>query len=317
MRVKHVGIIIAGVAPSDHSKEIGNALTARGYGVRYYNFHSLQEIERLLADFRTKELDIVLNNAGGKKGGDGTVEGLLTLFDIPFVGSDTLATAVAFDKQTTKSVVTQAGVPVVRGMSISAVEFLEAPDEIVDRIKRKIGYPMVVKASQGSDSLGVSLVQTERELVPALRAAFKQDDHILIEDFVRRKAEVTCMVIGNGSKAKALEPVERVYDADILYPGVKRTYRRPDLPEETIAKIMRYALAAHRAITCSDYSRSDFLVGKRGGIYFLELNAHAGLGNSGPTAFSTKESMGWSYEDMIEEILRIAYERTQQPSPAA
>lgn len=308
MRVKNIGIIIGGVAPSDHSKDIAAALKDH-YTIRHYNVHKGDDIQALIRDRQAGELDIVFNNAGGKKGGDGTVEGLLSLLDIPFVGSDTLATAVAFDKQTTKSVVAAAGVPVVRGMAVSALEFLEDPDEILDGIKRKIGYPMVVKASQGSDSLGISLVKTERELVPALRTAFQHDDQIIIEDFVRRKAEVVCMVIGNSIHAHALDPVERVFEAEMLYPHVKRTYRHPDLPEATLDRIKKYALKSHQALTCADYSRSDFIVGKRGGIYFLELNAHAGLGNTGPTAYSTKHTKGWDYQQMIEEILAIAVKR--------
>src|SRR5690606_11146873 len=152
--------------------------------------------------------------------------------------------------------------------------------------------PLIVKASQGSDSIGVSLVKEENQLITALRIALREDDTILVEDFVRRKAEVTCMVIGNGADIQALEPVERVYDTDILYPITitDRSYRFPNIPKETIEKIKEYSITAHRSLGCSDYSRSDFLIGKRGGIYFLELNAHAGLGNVGPTAFAAKHT---------------------------
>jgi D-alanine--D-alanine ligase len=313
MPVRHIGIIIGGAVSQtavnvDHAKHIAEALASK-YEVKVYDLHKQKDISALLKDRKEGKLDIVFNNAAGKLGGDGTVEGYLELMRIPFVGSDTLATAVAFDKLTTKAVVKDRNVKVVRGISIHQSRFLEEPEYVIEKIERRVGYPMIIKASQGSDSIGVSLVKKSTELVPALRLAFKEDDTLVIEDFVRRKAEVTCMVIGNNDDARALPVVERVYETEILYTDAKRTYRFPKLDEKILDKVRHYSLKAHRAVGCSDYSRSDFLVSKSGTVYFLELNAHAGLGDSGPTAFVTKNTEGWSYPEMIEQILQVAIKR--------
>lgn len=318
MSVKYIGIISGGTHAQshinkDHALDIGGVLQKK-YTVRYYDLSQKEDFENLLHDHRTEKLDVVFNNAAGKQGGDGTVEGLLELLTIPFVGSDTLATAVAFDKKTTKTVVKAAGVPTIRGLTVTGQEFLEEPEEVMEKLARRIRVPMIVKASQGSDSIGVSLVKEEKDIIPAIRKALKEDDTIIIEDFIRRQAEVTCMVLGNGDEAKALEPVERVYETEILYPDAARTYRHPNLNEEILTKIKKYSVKAHRAVGCADYSRSDFLIGKKGKIYFLELNAHAGLGNTGPTAFSTQHSMGWSYDKMIQEILNLSLKRTGRNS---
>src|SRR4051812_10633695 len=117
MQVKHVGIITGGANPqqdinTDHAKDIGGALE-KSFSISYYNLSVAGDIERLLENRSQKKLDIVFNNAAGKRGGDGTVEGFLEIMGIPYIGSDTLATAAAFDKKTTKAVVADAGVPVI------------------------------------------------------------------------------------------------------------------------------------------------------------------------------------------------------------
>jgi len=313
MSVKFVGIIYGGNHAQSHvnishARDMGEALSKK-YQVTYYDLSKKEEFDLLISNHRSKKLDVVFNNSAGKQGGDGTIEGLLELLGIPFVGSNTMATAMAFDKKITKTIAKAAGVPVVRGLTITSQEFLENPELIMEKLAHRIKVPMIVKANQGSDSIGVSLVKATNEIIPAIRLALKEDDTIVIEDFIKRKAEITCMVIGNGDEAYALEPVERVYETEILYPDAKRTYAEPKLSEEILTKIKKYSVKAHNAITCSDYSRSDFLVGKKGSIYFLELNAHAGLGNSGPTAFATRHTLDWSYEQMIEEILKAGLTR--------
>jgi len=313
MPIKYIGIITGGTHAqsninTDHAHHIGTALE-KNHKIAYYDLSQKKDFDGLIEDRRNGKLDIVFNNAAGKQGGDGTVEGLLELLGIPFVGSDTLATAVAFDKKTTKTVVKAAGIPVVRGMTITGQEFLDEAEEIMERLAHRIKVPMIIKASQGSDSIGVSLVKKEQEIIPAIRTALKEDDTIIIEDFINRKAEITCMVIGNGDNATALEPVERVYETEILYPDAKRSYAVPTLSPEILEKIKKFSVKAHRVVGCNDYSRSDFLIGKKGTIYFLELNAHAGLGNSGPTAFATRQTLHWTYEQMIEQILNAALVR--------
>ena len=313
MPITTIGIITGGTHAQanvniNHAKDIGEILEKK-YSVTYYDLSKKEDFDGLIKNRRSGKLDIIFNNAAGKQGGDGTIEGLLELLNIPFVGSDTLATAVAFDKKTTKTVVKAAGVPVVRGMTITGQEFLEEPEETMERLARRIKVPMIIKASQGSDSIGVSLVKTEQEILPAIRTALQEDDTLVIEDFVRRKAEITCMVIGNGDDARALDPVERVYETEILYPDAKRTYAKPKLSDDVLNKIKKYSIKAHKSVGCSDYSRSDFLVVKKGSVYFLELNAHAGLGNTGPTAFSTQQSLDWTYDQMIYGILDTASKR--------
>lgn len=315
MDVKHVGIITGGFQKQvsvneDHAKDIGSAL-ANDYIVEYYNLAKTRDLNRLIENHRLKQLDIVFNNAAGKKGGDGTVEGFLDLLGVPYVGSDTLATAVAFDKKTTKAVVADAGLQTIRGFNVPLADFLDGYDALIKKIETEVGYPLVVKASQGSDSIGISLVKKKEDLATALEEAFQEDDNVLIEDYIRRSAEITCMVVGNGHEVEALTPVERVYEGEMLLTRdiTDRSYRLPICGQEIIDEIKRLSVVAHTAVGCADYSRSDFIVNRENKIYFLELNGHAGLGKGGPTEFSAQQSRNWDYPEMIKNILTIAMKR--------
>jgi D-alanine-D-alanine ligase len=315
MTIKYVGVIYNGDTSQahinlDHAKDIGSALS--DFEVTYYNVTELSDVKKMIADKESGKLDIVINNSAGRKGGDGTVEGLLEILDLPYVGSDVLATAVAFDKKSTKFVVADHGVPIIRGYNFSREQFDTQRDWVLKQIEDGLKYPVVVKASQGSDSIGVSLVRKSEKLLPALERAFKEDSNVIVEDFIKRSAEITCMVIGQGETAYALKPVERVYEGDILYSYeiTDRTYRTPSQIDQSILDAIEvYSIIAHNALNCSDYSRSDFLVGQKGNIYFLELNAHAGLGSTGPTAYAAKTTKNWEHKDLIQELLSIAAKR--------
>lgn len=320
MQAKIIGIITnsntaQGSVNDDHAADIANALAELGHTTKRYNLTDPDAIDQLINDHRSNQLDIVFNNAAGKRGGDGTVEGLLEMNRIPYVGSDVLATAVAFDKKTTKSAVAAAGVPIIRGQTFTLEQYQTKPDWVLDEIEYGLKFPVVVKASRGSDSIGISLVRSRDELPAAITKAFKEDSVIVVEDFVKRLAEVTCMVIGTGEQAKALTPIERVFEGDILYAKdiTDRTYRpATHLDLAVLRPLEHFAVEAHRALGCADYSRSDFIVTARGEVFFLELNAHAGLGKVGPTVEAAQATYGWNHQQLIEEILARAVKRYPQ-----
>jgi len=317
MDLQSVGIITnsrtaQGSINDDHATDIANAVTALGLTARRYNLTDSNSINQIIADHREGRLNIVFNNAAGKLGGDGTVEGLLEMNGIPYVGSDVLATAVAFDKKTTKSAVGAAGVPIIRGMNFTREQYETKRDWVLDEIEYGLKFPVVVKASQGSDSIGISLVRSRPELPAAIDKALEEDDVIIVEDFVKRLAEVTCMVLGTGEQTRALAPIERVFEGDILYSKdiTERTYRVADhLDLSVIRPIEHYAIEAHKALGCTDYSRSDFIVTARGEVFFLELNAHAGLGTVGPTVAAAEATFGWNHQQLIGKILELAAAR--------
>lgn len=293
---------------NSHAHDLQDSLRDLGYDTTMYDLTKKGTLETMLTDRKAGKLDLVFNNAAGKRGGDGSVEGFLEIARIPYVGSDVLATASAFDKKTTKVVVAGYGVPNIRDLDFTREQYESKPNWVLDEVEYGLKFPVIVKSSQGSDSIGVSLVRKRKDLAPAIERALAEDDQILVEDFVKRYAEVTCFVLGNGEQAKALTPVERVFKG-VIYsidlPG--RTYRIPThLDPAVIEKVEQHSVAAHRALGCADYSRSDFIITRQGKIYFLETNAHAGLGKIGPPVFAAEHMHGWDHKRLIQELIDTA-----------
>lgn len=318
MNLRTIGIITnsqtsqASVNDS-HALDIQTSLEELGYTTKVYNLTTDDAVRHLLDDHAKGHLDLVFNNACGKRGGDGSVEGLLEIAGIPYVGSDVLATAAAFDKKTTKLLVGPHGVPNIRDLVFTREQFETKPDWVLDEVEYGLKFPVIVKASQGSDSIGVSLVRTKRELAPAIKRALAEDDQFLVEDFVKRYAEVTCFVIGNGEQAKAFPLVERVFEGIIYSVNLpNRSYQIPtQLDSKIVRAVQKFSVAAHRALGCFDYSRSDFIITRQGKIFFLETNAHAGLGKVGPPAFVAEATNGWDHTRLIRELIKITVKRYQ------
>ena len=310
MNIKHIGIITGGSRTQasiniHHAESIGESLK-KDFKITYYDLSIEKDIERMLANKKAGKLDFIVNNAAGKEGGDGTVEGLLTILQVPFLGSDTLATAVAFDKKTTKRLAADAGIPIIQGITVLLEDFRENPERVVAEIEKVVGYPLVVKASKGSDQIGASLVKSPNRIVAALKSAFKEDEEVIVEKFIRRAAEVTCLVIGNGKTAEALDPAEFLYEAEFPYVGETFENAMYKAKPEVLQAVKRFSYLAHLAVGCSDYSRSDFIVDKHHQIHYLETNAHAGLWNGSIVSFIAKRCKDWDYDQMLRELIDLA-----------
>jgi len=308
-----VGVII-GAAKAQrevnmhHGRDLTDALIHLGHTVRVYDFQDPDAAYNIQHDYQTGRLDLVFNNAAGKEGGDGSIEQILEVFKVPFVGSGSFATASAFNKQITKNLVAEAGVPLAPGFVVTKQAYSL---EDVQKRAAILGYPLVTKAVCGSDSIGVSLVDGPEGIGLAMEIAFQEDDSVIVEQFIRRSADLTCFVLGTGATAQALLPAESIFDALIYTSDLaeETILRVPQVDPSIIKAIKRHSLQAHRALKCSDYSRSDFLVDEGGSIFFLELNAHAGLGRESCTSFIARQTYGWNYERFIQEIITRALDR--------
>ncbi|PIR28040.1 hypothetical protein COV39_01220 [Candidatus Berkelbacteria bacterium CG11_big_fil_rev_8_21_14_0_20_40_23] len=317
MAINNIGIIYGGFKSQadinlDHAKAIASAFVPH-YKIIYYNLSTPKGQDILIRDWRNKKVDFIFNNSAGKKGGDGTVEGFLDILGIPYVGSGMLPTAMAFDKKTTKKIVSGSGILVVKDLTIGFNNWKENKQGVINRIKRAIGYPLIVKASRGTDSIAVAIVKNTKELIPAIKRAFKEDDHLVIEEFVRKIAEVSCMVYGNKKNIEAFLPVQWGHEGDILETDEKFDVAKMTIPPKlgptTIARIKKVSIIAHRILGCDDYSRSDLIISKNRKIYFLEINAHAGLGLSSSTVHMAKATKGWDHKKLINNILMLAVKR--------
>ena len=209
-------------------------------------------------------LDVVVIMLHGPYGEDGTVQGLLELADLPYVGAGVLASAVAMDKATMKAVFAAHGLPIVQHLVVSRAEWREEPARVRHRVAGTIGYPCFVKPSNLGSSVGISKVIEPGALPAAMDEAARHDRKILVERAVRGR-EVEVSVLGNDRPVASL-PGEIRYDADWYdyttkyAEGLARLIVPAPLDAELTARVRELAVAAFRAVDCAGMARVDFFL---------------------------------------------------------
>lgn len=260
-----------------------------------------------------KRLDVVFPAIHGTHGEDGTLQGLLELADIPYVGCAVLASAVANDKALTKDVLKQHGIPVVDGLLISRAEWLADRDAALKRITDKLTYPLFVKPATLGSSIGVGRVDNDGLLAVSLDIAASFDRRILVEAAVTNSVEINCAVMGYGSaiETSVLEqPVS--WEEFLTYEekymrgegGMKSAERLIPAPlsDTMAARIQGYARAAFQAIDGRGTARIDFLVRPDSEeVYLNEINTMPGS-----LAFYLWRENGLSARDVVEKLVNLA-----------
>lgn len=242
--------------------------------------HTVTEIDSAQDGFietlRACAPDVVFICLHGRFGEDGTVQGLLELLRLPYVGSGVLASALAMDKLMSKRLFAQAG--------LSSPEYVELHrDEPfdLDAIVATLGAKTVVKPSNEGSSVGMSIVHEPAELAAAIDKAFACDESVLVERFVAG-AEVTVGVVGNENPMALptleIVPEHEFYDYESKYvPGMSSHIIPARVSDEARAECQRLALEAHRLLGCRGMSRSDTIVTPEGRVYLLEVNTIPGM----------------------------------------
>ena len=248
------------------------ALQECGHRVTQVDTADLGFIERL----RTGGFDAVFICLHGRFGEDGTVQGLLELLGMPYVGSGVLASALAMDKVMSKHIF------VAEGLLTPAFRVLRAGARLaVDEIVAALGEKLVVKPANEGSSVGMSIVHNPAELPAAVSLAFEHDTTVVIEAFVAG-SEVTVGVVGNEDPIAlpTLEvvPEHEFYDYDSKYvPGMSRHIIPARVSDAARVECQRVALAAHQALGCRGMSRADTIVTADDQVYLLEVNTIPGM----------------------------------------
>ena len=256
------------------------------------------------------DVDVVLPILHGPFGEDGTVQGLLELADVPYIGAGVTASALCMDKDLFKSVMRDKGVPVTRSVAVREGEPVENP----------FGYPVFVKPARLGSSVGVSKVRTPEELEPALALAFEHDEKVLIEEFVDG-IEVECSVLGNRDPIASL-PGEIVshgfagadwYDYSAKYgeDGMDLIVP-PRLSPEQIELVRELAVRSFVASECEGMARVDFFV-SNGDVLVNELNTIPGFTATSVYA-KLFEASGIGYAELLDRLIQLALERHERRS---
>jgi D-alanine-D-alanine ligase len=260
-----------------------------------------------------QRLDVVFPVMHGTFGEDGTIQGLLDLAGLPFVGAGVLGSAIGMDKDVAKRLLQVARIPVVPWITVHRADWEREPKEIQRSVERKFKYPVFVKPATLGSSVGMTKVHSREELAPALNLASEFAIKILVEKaMVAREIEVA--VLGNSEPAASIPgeivPHREFYDyaAKYLEEGTQLLIPAKLKPGQ-VKKIQAFALAAFRSLELSGMARVDFFVEKKGGKIFLnEVNTIPGF-----TSISMYpkmwEASGISFRKLIDKLIDLALEQ--------
>ena len=251
------------------------------------------------------EVDVVFPVLHGPFGEDGTVQGLLELAGVAYVGAGVTASALCMDKDLFKSVMRDKGIPVTRNVTALARHR--------DRVSNPFGYPVVIKPARLGSSVGITIAHGAEEFARGTDLAFEHDEKILIEEFVSG-VEVECSVLGNDEPIASL-PGEIVplagewYDYSAKYDeGGMELVVPPRIPEQTIRRVQELAVAAFVAADCEGMARVDFFVREDGEVLVNELNTIPGFTSTSVYA-KLFEASGIPYAALLERLVDLALER--------
>jgi D-alanine-D-alanine ligase len=258
-------------------------------------------------------LDVVFPVLHGTFGEDGTVQGLLELTDIPYVGAGVLASAVGMDKDVMKRLFREAGLPVVEWVCVLRSDWTSSPERAARQIEKALRYPVFVKPANLGSSVGISKVGRRTELRPAMELAARYDRKIIVEQGLDAR-EIECSVLGNdhpeASVPGEVVPVNEFYDYEAKYIKEGSELIVPaNLTPQQSRRVRDLAIRAFKAVDGSGMARVDFLMVRRTGRIFLnELNTIPGFT---PISMYPKmwEASGLPYRKLLDRLIALALER--------
>jgi D-alanine-D-alanine ligase len=274
------------------------------------------------ASDRAINVDVIFPVLHGTFGEDGTIQGLLELADIPYVGAGVLGSAAGMDKDIMKSLFIAAGIPIVKHVTILRRAWEKEPKKVQKLVESKLKYPVFVKPANLGSSVGISKAHNRKELGPAIEEAAKFDRKIVIEQGVggkKNKArEIECSVLGNDEPSASVPgeivPGKEFYDYTAKYLDEGSQLIIPaKLSKAETKKVQELAVQAFKAVDCSGLARVDFLMepgdGKKARkIYLNEINTMPGF-----TSISMYPKLwaasGLAYPNLIRRLIQLGLER--------
>jgi D-alanine-D-alanine ligase len=265
-----------------------------------------------LANRKTeKPVDVVFPILHGTFGEDGTVQGLLKMADIPFVGAGVLGSAVGMDKDAMKRMLRDARIPSPRFLTAHSPKEIDFASSV-----RELGLPLFVKPANCGSSVGISKVKDEKQFAAGVKDAFRYDRKILVEEFIEGR-EIECSVLGNEDPIASV-PGEIVtrhefysYEAKYLDDKGARLEIPARLPDSVVAEIQRLAIRAYKALYCEGMGRVDFFLRGDREVFVSEINTIPGF-----TKISMYpklwEATGIGYTELIDRLIQLAIERYEK-----
>jgi D-alanine-D-alanine ligase len=275
---------------------------------------SSSDLEASAATVTGVGLDVVFPVLHGPYGEDGTVQGLLELANVPYVGAGVLGSAVGMDKAVMKTLFIAHSLPVGPYLVVLRPQWQNGAAGVTARVTRELGYPVFVKPANLGSSVGISKAKSESDLRTAMELALQFDRKVVVEQGIPGAREIECAVLGNDDPQASVPgeviPSREFYDYEAKYlDDASKVIIPADLTAEQVRDVQRIAIAAFAAVDCAGMARVDsFLARDTGKIYLNEVNTIPGF-----TTISMYpkmwEASGLSYPELIDRLITLALER--------
>ncbi len=305
----HIALVAGGVSGEravslSGAASVEKALDSEKFMVRRYD--PATDLAKLAGD--APEIDFAFILLHGLFGEDGTMQGFLDLLGVPYQGSGVLGSAIAMDKQLAKELYALSGLPVADSTLLTSRDKIDAV-----ALVQRFGLPVVVKPVHEGSSLGLSLAQTEQELLAGIERALRHDSHVMVEKYIKGR-ELTVGVLGN-NELEALPVIEIVpdkkfsffdYDAKYL-PGATEEICPAPIADAITSLAQQHALAAHKALRLRGYSRTDMILAADNSLYLLETNTIPGMTATSlmPQAAAVH---GLAFPQFLERLIALGME---------
>jgi D-alanine-D-alanine ligase len=298
-------------------KDFGRKLALKKSGLWLVN-HFEQNNKLYLYDLKNKNkeviVDIIIPVLHGTFGEDGTLQGLLELAMVPYVGADVIGSAVGMDKDIAKKLLKEAGIPVVPSLTVNKQQWLKDAKVISKNALDKLGLPVFIKPVCAGSSVGVKKVKKKELLARAMNFAFQFDTRAMIEKAVDCR-EIECAVLGNENPTASvlgeIIPNHEFYSYEAKYidPNGAALNIPAQLDKALAAIIRKYAIEGYVALGCSSMARVDFFLDKKTHKFYLnEINTLPGF-----TSISMYpklwEATGLKYSDLLDKLIALAIDR--------
>lgn len=242
--------------------------------------------------------DIVFIGLHGSNGEDGKIQGMFDLLGIKYTGTGYLSSAISMSKDLTKKVLVSEGIPMPKGITLRKGHKIEY-----------VPFPCVVKPCCGGSSVGVSIANNEEEFKVAVEEAFRYEDEILVEEYVKGREFSIAVINGRALPIVEIQPLDGFYDYKNKYkPGATKDTCPAELPEELADQMKRWAEKACAAVGIETLARVDELMNEDNEVFCLEINTLPGMT---PTSLIPQEAAaeGVSYDELTQKIIEISMEK--------
>jgi D-alanine-D-alanine ligase len=303
-------------------KAFGKILSLKKRGLWLVNHFEQQNklhLYNLEASGEKVIVDLIFPVLHGTYGEDGTLQGLLELAMVPYVGVDVAGSAIGMDKDVAKRLLKEAGIPVVPWITVSRQEWREQPEKILRKAQKELRLPLFVKPLCTGSSVGIKKVKEKKELASAIDYAFQFDTRIMVETGIDCR-EIECAVLGNerpqASVLGEILPQHEFYsyEAKYLDPQGAKMNIPAKIPARLAAALRQCAVAGFKALNCNSMARVDFFLDKKNGQFYLnEINTLPGF-----TSISMYpklwEATGLPYDKLLDQLVDLALQRHQEKS---